>query len=41
MNKLQGTCFQKEVWDQIKLIPKGETRSYKDIANAIGRVLFV
>ena len=29
MNKLQGTCFQKEVWDQIK--------SYKDIANAIGR----
>ena len=37
MNQLQGTCFQKEVWDQIKLIPKGETRSYKDIANAIGR----
>ena len=37
MNQLQGTCFQKEVWDQIKSIPKGETRSYKDIANAIGR----
>ena len=37
MNQLQGTCFQKEVWGQIKLIPKGETRSYKDIANAIGR----
>ena len=37
MNKLQGTCFQKEVWDQIKLIPKGETMSYKDIAIAIGR----
>ena len=37
MNQLQGTCFQKEVWDQIKVIPKGETRSYKDIANAIGR----
>ena len=37
MNNLQGTCFQKELWDQIKLIPKGQTRSYKDIANAIGR----
>ena len=25
------------IWNQIKKIPKGETRSYKDIAIAIGK----
>lgn len=29
---LQGTAFQKRVWNQLSKIPYGETRSYKDIA---------
>ncbi len=33
---LDGTEFQIKVWREIKKIPKGETRSYKDIAIAIG-----
>lgn len=32
---MYGTPFQRMVWDQLLLIPYGETRSYKDIANAI------
>ncbi|MBC8225650.1 MAG: MGMT family protein [Gammaproteobacteria bacterium] len=36
MKKMHGTAFQTDVWNQIKKIPKGETRSYKDIAIAIG-----
>ena len=36
MNKTNPTSFQINVWNQIKKIPKGETRSYKDIAIAIG-----
>ena len=35
MKKLLGTTFQKQVWNEIKKIPKGETRTYKDIAIAI------
>lgn len=31
-----GTKFQKKVWDEIKKIPKGQTKSYKQIAIAIG-----
>ena len=34
--KLNGTDFQVQVWKEIKKIPKGETRSYKEIAIAIG-----
>ena len=34
-----GTEFQKSVWDQVAKIPFGETRSYADIANAIGKPL--
>lgn len=30
-----GTNFQRAVWEQLKLIPFGETRSYQDIANAV------
>ncbi|WCN37321.1 methylated-DNA--[protein]-cysteine S-methyltransferase [Aneurinibacillus uraniidurans] len=30
-----GTEFQKIVWEQLRCIPYGETRSYKDIALAI------
>jgi len=32
----QGTVFQTKVWNQIKLIPIGETRTYRDLAEAIG-----
>jgi methylated-DNA-[protein]-cysteine S-methyltransferase len=34
--KLYGTPFQKAVWTELSRIPFGETRSYKDIALAIG-----
>ena len=34
--KEEGTDFQNRVWDELSKIPYGETRSYKDIANAIG-----
>ncbi len=33
---LVGTEFQKKVWNELLNIPYGETRSYKDIAKAIG-----
>lgn len=29
---MSGTLFQKEVWNELKLIPVGKTRSYTDIA---------
>ena len=31
-----GTSFQKKVWKELKKIPYGETRSYKEVALAIG-----
>ena len=34
--KMQGTEFQKRVWKALCNIPYGETRSYKQIAEAIG-----
>jgi AraC family transcriptional regulator, regulatory protein of adaptative response / methylated-DNA-[protein]-cysteine methyltransferase len=34
---LQGTDFQREVWDQLLSIPPGKTRSYLDVARAINR----
>lgn len=34
---LQGTEFQKAVWQQIAGIPFGKTMSYAQIANAIGK----
>ena len=34
--KLRGTDFQKRVWRALCDIPYGETRSYKQIAEAIG-----
>ena len=33
---LIGTEFQIKVWKEIKRIPEGETRSYKEVAIAIG-----
>ncbi|MGF9699396.1 bifunctional transcriptional activator/DNA repair enzyme AdaA [Paenibacillus sp. MABNR03] len=32
-----GTPFQKSVWEQLVAIPPGETRSYQDIAAALGK----
>lgn len=32
----QGTPFQKKVWQAMREIPYGETRSYGDLARAIG-----
>ncbi len=32
----KGTEFQKKVWDVLRAIPYGETRSYKQVAEAIG-----
>ena len=32
----EGTAFQKKVWGELKRIPTGETRTYKDVAKAIG-----
>lgn len=32
----QGTAFQEKVWAALREIPYGETRSYRDIAEAIG-----
>ncbi|WP_010630546.1 methylated-DNA--[protein]-cysteine S-methyltransferase [Sporolactobacillus vineae] len=34
---LIGTAFQKEVWKALAAIPYGETRTYKDVAVAVGR----
>jgi methylated-DNA-[protein]-cysteine S-methyltransferase len=32
-----GTDFQKRVWEQLLAIPFGETRSYAEIARALGQ----
>jgi methylated-DNA-[protein]-cysteine S-methyltransferase len=32
-----GTPFERSVWDELRAIPFGETRSYGEIAAAIGR----
>jgi O-6-methylguanine DNA methyltransferase len=34
---LRGTEFQRAVWQELMRIPYGQTRSYKDVAIAIGR----
>ncbi|MFJ9114395.1 methylated-DNA--[protein]-cysteine S-methyltransferase [Streptomyces sp. NPDC102394] len=33
---LRGTPFQRTVWDQLRRIPYGETRSYGELADALG-----
>lgn len=33
----RGTAFQKRVWEQLLAIPFGETRSYGEIARALGQ----
>jgi methylated-DNA-[protein]-cysteine S-methyltransferase len=34
--RLTGTPFQCSVWEQLRLIPYGETRSYGELADALG-----
>ncbi|MGI5379292.1 methylated-DNA--[protein]-cysteine S-methyltransferase [Streptomyces sp. CA-251387] len=34
--RLRGTPFQRSVWDQLRKIPYGETRSYGELADALG-----
>jgi AraC family transcriptional regulator of adaptative response/methylated-DNA-[protein]-cysteine methyltransferase len=31
-----GTPFQRRVWDALRAIPAGETRSYREVADAVG-----
>lgn len=38
---MSGTEFQRQVWQGLRAIPYGETRSYADIAKAIDRPLAV
>lgn len=33
---IRGTVFQRRVWDELRRIPRGETRTYQEIARAIG-----
>ena len=35
--EIQGTAFQEQVWRALRMIPSGETRSYKDVAAMVGR----
>jgi methylated-DNA-[protein]-cysteine S-methyltransferase len=35
----QGTEFQRQVWQALRTIPYGQTRSYGDVAKQIGRPL--
>jgi len=34
---IQGTKFQQSVWKQLQAIPRGQSRSYGDIAHAFGK----
>jgi O-6-methylguanine DNA methyltransferase len=34
---LRGTDFQRQVWDELRKIPFGDHRSYREIAVAVGR----
>jgi methylated-DNA-[protein]-cysteine S-methyltransferase len=35
--RLDGTPFQRTVWQQLQLIPYGETRTYGELADALGK----
>jgi AraC family transcriptional regulator of adaptative response/methylated-DNA-[protein]-cysteine methyltransferase len=34
---VQGTAFQRTVWEQLRSIPPGVTKSYTDLAESLGR----
>lgn len=38
---IEGSVFQKTVWKELQKIPHGETRSYKDLAQALNDPLAV
>jgi AraC family transcriptional regulator, regulatory protein of adaptative response / methylated-DNA-[protein]-cysteine methyltransferase len=33
---IRGTVFQRRVWEELRRIPRGQTRTYRDIARAVG-----
>jgi len=33
---IRGTVFQQRVWQELRRIPRGETRTYREVARAIG-----
>ena len=33
---IRGTVFQRRVWEELRRIPRGETRTYRQIARAVG-----
>lgn len=33
---IRGTVFQQRVWQELRRIPRGQTRTYRDVARAIG-----
>jgi methylated-DNA-[protein]-cysteine S-methyltransferase len=33
----RGTPFERSVWEELRRIPFGETRSYADVARALGK----
>ena len=35
--KLKGTKFEIQVWEEIKKIPKGSVKTYKEIASILGK----
>jgi len=35
--KIKGTKFQLQVWEEIKKIPKGRVKTYKEIASILGK----
>lgn len=34
---IQGTAFQRRVWNELQRIPRGETRTYREVARRIGK----
>jgi AraC family transcriptional regulator of adaptative response/methylated-DNA-[protein]-cysteine methyltransferase len=34
---IRATAFQRRVWEELRRIPRGETRSYGEVARALGR----
>tara|TARA_B100001250_G_C19623204_1_gene710353 strand:+ start:48 stop:329 length:282 start_codon:yes stop_codon:yes gene_type:complete len=37
MQKISGTYFQNKIWNYLKKIPKGQVRTYLQVAKAIGK----
>jgi len=33
---VRGSCFQRRVWKELAAIPRGQTRSYGEVARAVG-----